>query len=702
MIDFSITDEEKDVLKAFKDKDYLAINQLLISNSETDIALLSDEVEKEVVTIKYDRESIIDYLDEIKTLYRVILKKYYNNKKVYNTTFYRGSNLAEIEMLKISPYIDKFIVATIDKIEAENKFSTKWNRPASMNITLNGEVPYLQLSDVIKGKKYAKDIIISPFTKVRSIEELPEKKVDKNSKTVKIYNVEIEKQELDGLSEDERKGLYRFIIDNSVFIKRKLEECIRLEKENAINYENIRKLEQLLNKYDNNEDEEEDSYEENIIEKNDDIERINIELNELKKVTSDLFEIRKENINFVNMWKRNIAVYMIAECYEIEKEFTNAEDEEETAQHETVENTVQEVTNEIVEDISKKEKVEEKQEDDNKKKDEIDFVEDEEVAYTTALASCNENISSTEKMLADINNLISKQQNHAKIAGNIGVSYSALNNAFDMRNVTESLLNILKDIKLKIEAINADKKEKKKVDKFKEIAKHNLEINTLLNYINNPKIAVKNTKATRFDEMAIIEENELKRAIAEKIREIRGEAELRKLKDDIDILSDKNALERFIGLITGRNKLDEFMMDQISLRQKAIRKTLSRKMSLAYNYSIHELIAEINIFINDNLDDELVEDDVKQLKTISEELRRNFIVSEFKVNTIVDEKEHRNLPVEKKKLSKREIIEVETYRFLNKYGYDISYVDREEPKYQDTMAHEIGRVVEYINSSNIL
>ena len=34
--------------------------------------------------------------------------------------------------------------------------------------------------------------------------------------------------------------------------------------------------------------------------------------------------------------------------------------------------------------------------------------------------------------------------------------------------------------------------------------------NALINYLNNPKIATANSKATRFDEMAIIEENELK------------------------------------------------------------------------------------------------------------------------------------------------------------------------------------------------
>ena len=36
------------------------------------------------------------------------------------------------------------------------------------------------------------------------------------------------------------------------------------------------------------------------------------------------------------------------------------------------------------------------------------------------------------------------------------------------------------------------------------------------------------------------------------------------------------------------------------------------------------------------------------------------------------------------------------------FGYDIPDDGKKEPEYQDTMSHEIGRIVEYINSSNIL
>lgn len=299
--------------------------------------------------------------------------------------------------------------------------------------------------------------------------------------------------------------------------------------------------------------------------------------------------------------------------------------------------------------------------------------------------------------------LITKQQNHAKIAGNMGTSYSALNNAFEMRKNTEVLEDLVEKIDNKVnELCLKEFNERIQLD-LELVSKSCIEISTLLNYLNNPKIAVRNSKVTRFDEMAIIEENELKRGIAEKIREICGEAELKKLRDDLEIIEEKGTFSRFIGLFTGQNKIDDFMIEQINYRQMVIRKTLSRKLRLAHNYSIHELMAKITLFINDNEDDELVEDDVMDLKALATELRRNYIILESKVQSIVEEKEGKNLPYDSRMITKKEIIELETHKFLNKYEYTIlDKVSEEEPKYQDTMTNEIGRIIEYINSSNII
>lgn len=758
MMELDFTNEELEKLKLYINEKYEAMNQLLVSNCETDIALLSDEVENKVVKIPYGREAVIENLMSTKILYKLFMKNYHKTKHK-QTICFRGTNLAEIERLKMEPFIDRIWSVTNNK-NMQEKYATNWGRPVGLTITVEEDVPLIDVGKILDSKEYEGTILIAPFTKIKKIEENKEINLE-NSKYFKYYNITLEKQTLDKLTDMERNGLYNYILENSYSIKRKLEECIKVEKENTINFDNIRKMEQLLRKYESAMDEKEADLEYSDADRNadyNDIERVTKELNELKRISTNVFEIRKQNIDFINMWKRNIAVYMIAECREIEELFRDVEyvfDEENSEEQEELLSTVSannkneilensrepEINNfdkTIVVDINNKSDLEdtkiinlksseeteykEKNEDqiveekDNESEktidEELNNKENEEENITETKEEPNEvqkrvkteskeNIITVQKLIDDINNLITKQQNHAKIAGNMGSSYSALNNAFEMRKSAEALKELVEKIDIKVnEKCSKEFDTRMQID-LELISKSCIEISTLLNYLNNPKIAVRNCKVTRFEEMAIIEENELKRGIAEKIREIRGEAELKKLKDDLEIIEEKGTFSRFIGLFTGRNKIDDFMIEQIEYRQMAIRRNLSQKMSLARNYSIHELMAEITMFVNDNEDDELVEDDVNELKSLAEELRRNYIILESKVQNIIEDKEGNNLPYDRR-VTKTEIIELETHKFLRKYGYDIPQRNNEEPKYQDTMVSEIGRIIEYINSSNII
>ena len=777
MMELNVTNEEIEALKNFISKKYEAINQMLVSNSETDIALLSDEVENKVVDISYNRGDIEEYLKDIKLIYSLILKQFYkSNHKVDQV--YRGTNIAEIERFKSEPYIDRFLVVTTARDDADKKYASKWNRPASMNIKLNNNVPYIFIKDFI-GRSSKNDILVAPFTRIISIKDHEEKEVDGSVKTVRNYDVEIEKQELEELKENERKGLYSYILENSYSIHRKIEECILLEKDNASNFENVRKLEQLIAKKEADVEEKEisgtytDKDREDDI---DDVKRITRELNQLKDLSTSIFEERKEKINFINIWKRNIAVYMMAECRQIENDFSEYMNREETENlennkkegkskskeildemnekieeaHEKIAEKAKELSKEMDEDLTEEElekkeilekinsenpyeeetevneeteeveKEEERDLNELKETQEIEpkteEVAEEKVIELSAKAKtkksveesrykeeAKDNIKIADELIANINKLITKQQNHAKIAGTIGSNYSALNNAFDMRDAAEKLKESLVTIDLKVASLCADNKKGKNSEELDRISKANMQINTLFGYLNNPKIAIGNAKVSRFDEIAIIEENELKRGIAEKVRNILAEAELKKLKDDREIIEEKSPFMRFIGFFTGRNKYDEFLLEQIEVRSKAIRSTLTKKMSLARNYSIHEIMALSQMFIDENEDDELIEEDVAAIETLTEELRRNYVISDSKVYAIIQEKERNELPIEDKKISKREMKEIETYRFLHKYGYDgLESNTVEDPKYQDTLSKEISRISEYINAARII
>ena len=671
MIEFEFTDEEIEVLKEYRKTNQLMINQLLVSNGESDIALLSKKSE-DMQPFSYDRESVRINLDAMIRIYEIMLKSYYS-KENSAWSFVYGTIFAEIEKLKNEIYIDYFLHAT------ENK---EIDMPTIINFIGDNDVPYINIDETLKIETDTPEILIAPFTKIKEFKEAQEIQFEENRK-LPIYSVTLEKQDLQELTFEEKEAVYNYILTSADVVNQKLQESINYDEDTLNNNENIRKLEQLLSKYEleiKKKIDFKDYPESEQLADKADIERIKSELSDLQDSNSNIFEEKKMAVDFITKWKKNIAVYVMAEFKELEMKY-EAE---------------RKVLKENYSEKMKKYEEEAKEKHEKLKEGSL-----EEIAKAVD-KECDENIILAKRLIEDIKKLITKQQNHAKIAGNIGATYSALNNAFDMKKVAETLLDKVTAIRGKAKELCEEEDRENLSEKLLKISEVNLQVGTLINYLNNPKSSVGQSKINRFEEMTIIEENELKRGIAETILNVRGEAELKKLKEDLEILEEKGAFKRFIGFFTGSNKLDEVKEEQIEIRQKAIRKTLSQKMSLVYNYSIHELVAEIQMFLEDNEDDELVKEDMYILQNMENELRRNFIISDSKVRDIIEQRENKNLPVEVKRITKRELIEIETYRFLNKYGYDRRNDEEENNQYKDTMQNEIARIVDYISSSKIL
>lgn len=671
-----LTNEEMEVIRLYKTFTKNAINIMLTSNVEKDFDVMSKQKDNNL----YSKMNLIKNIETFKSVYAIILKMFYKKIEKKDWSFSKYTTLAEVNKAKNEIYIDRLIFATAHKEKIEEEQTENIELPVLVNLIGDKNIPYIELEKILGTVKAEEEVLISPFTKIKKVEEVGEKDLAED-KNLKIYNMYLEKQELVKMSKEEKTGLYTYLVTNSDLVNEKLQKCIEIEKENSKNYENIRKLEQLSNKYESELEKKESLGidEQTKKEELENIDRVNRELDNLKENATTLFQTKKEECDFIVNWKKSLAVYLMSECKEIEEEYL------------VKEKVIKEISN------SKMEKLEQeirKKQEENDEKTLEDII-------TAVKEECKENLIVAERLINDIKNLILKQQNHAKIAGNLGTSYSALNNCFEIKKYAETLKEMLIKIQNKVEKICKTEDRIILDQKLLEISKINVQINTLMNYLNNPKTSIGKSKITRFDEMAIVEENELKRGIAQEILNIRGEAELKKLKDDIGIIEEKSAIKRIIGLITGRNKIDGYMLEQIEVRQNAIRKTLAKKLELSKNYSIHELIAEIEMFREDNEDDELVEDDVADLMALEQELRRNFVIADSKVEEIIEKKEAKNLPIDLKKVTKQELIEIETYRFLNKYGYDIPE-EATEPVYQDTMSSEINRIIEYIESSKIL
>ena len=230
MMNLNFTEEELEALKYYKNVQYKAINQLLVSNCETDIALLSDEVEGQAVPISYDRENVSKNLATIKKIYELMQKVYYQKKSSEGWAFSRGTNIAEIEILKNELYIDKFLSTTKDNEKAEKNFSTVWNRPAIMHISGSSNIPYIEVDEVLGKTNEYSEVIISPFTKIKEIRDGEEISLENSSKTIRTYHIVLEKQELEELSEQERIGLYHYVLDNANSVNRRLNECLSVAK----------------------------------------------------------------------------------------------------------------------------------------------------------------------------------------------------------------------------------------------------------------------------------------------------------------------------------------------------------------------------------------------------------------------------------------------------------------------------------------
>ena len=110
MINFNFTDEDKEILRRYRNQKYLAINQLLVSNSEVDLKILMSCAEDSEAYKFYTKEVIKDNIKLIKDLYSLMLKSYYQKESKDAWALSYGTTVSEIERFKNEIYIDNFLL----------------------------------------------------------------------------------------------------------------------------------------------------------------------------------------------------------------------------------------------------------------------------------------------------------------------------------------------------------------------------------------------------------------------------------------------------------------------------------------------------------------------------------------------------------------------------------------------------------------
>lgn len=153
--------------------------------------------------------------------------------------------------------------------------------------------------------------IYEAFQENQAMEDLK-----KDEKDFELFQTFLQDEKVEVLGKNKKKECYENIRKNANEINEKIQACIDLENKNAIHYENIRKLEQLLAKHNfamEQKDYEKDTTEEERKSDLEDVDRLNSELILLKKEVAEIFNQRLEELKFITDWRKDIETYLKSE-----------------------------------------------------------------------------------------------------------------------------------------------------------------------------------------------------------------------------------------------------------------------------------------------------------------------------------------------------------------------------------------------------
>ena len=313
------------------------------------------------------------------------------------------------------------------------------------------------------------------------------------------------------------------------------------------------------------------------------------------------------------------------------------------------------------------------------------------------------NKEEAEKILKRSEELIKIEQKFAKIAADCGAKYLAVADGFKIREAALELFslmdNIYKDFEDYYITLTSDgKRNEVKEIRYKKILDNDNQIGILINYFNNAKSAKPGTSIDRFDELALIEENELKRQITDYVLTNIAKGHIDILDREIEEIDTRSPMQKILTFLSGKREIEEFKIYEAEYKIEKIEEELAKELSIEQNYSIHEILAYITMFKDENMDDqeEYIQNIIKKLAIVENTIQYNFSIDIDKVAELILEKSYKNLPIGKdaRKMKDLQRIEYETDAFLKQYGYD-TINDIISKKYPDTVAKEIKKIVDY-------
>lgn len=326
------------------------------------------------------------------------------------------------------------------------------------------------------------------------------------------------------------------------------------------------------------------------------------------------------------------------------------------------------------------------------------------VKYMELEKSLRTNLNKTNQIIDDVTLLIKSQKKFARIGAECDAGYSSIIDGFAIKNEAEKLKNRLEKIYKEFEIYYFNKLQNKVVDenyemKLGKILNSSEQVDTFLNYLYNPKSTMKKIGINRFEELILIEENELKRVICKTTENLIAKANLLIIDDELDAIEFKSTAKKILDLLTGKFKIEKYRELKLEEAAEKVSLKLEKAYSINENYKIHDIIAEIMIFEAENIDDKLIEKYLDRLNQLKVGIVKNFVIEEEKVLNKVDKLKGVNLPIDIQKMTKEAEVDLEISLLYHKYGYDKDFNTKEEIVYQDTSANEIKQILDYIKLS---
>ena len=258
-----------------------------------------------------------------------------------------------------------------------------------------------------------------------------------------------------------------------------------------------------------------------------------------------------------------------------------------------------------------------------------------------------------KNIVNNINEQKKKEFQMNKIAEFLQINY----NSIDLSNIKEPIDKLKNNLE---KLTNIDRE----IQNTNQIMEYN-------QYLNSLNIFVEKNLKGVFEAINSQSEENLKRAIYEKIENIKYKGNkkiLQKQENELEY-KNNNVIKRFLNKLTGKSKQYELKKDSIENMKMILEERNKNNEIRNQKLSIHNMLADIEIFLHDNYDTKEVANEVDDLIHLKEGLRRVYNVNEKRVNEIIANRLKENLPIQDKKITYSQQINMEENRFLKHNGY---------------------------------